>query len=192
MQTLTTLPRARNEQLVIQALPEETLVYDLKRHKAHCLNKTAAFVWQHCDGRTTTGDMAAKLSATFDLPADEKIVWLALGDLEKADLLQDSVARNDGFHPGRRAALKRIGLVGASAVLLPTIVSIVAPTVSAAVSCGQPCDNTNPALTCTAPCICSSPSGPGVCIDQGAPRPAGPGEGGSADDGAMTPPRYES
>ena len=172
----TTLPRARNEQLVIQALPEETLVYDLKRHKAHCLNKTAAFVWQHCDGQTTTSEMAEKLSTTFQLPADEKIVWLALGDLEKANLLQGSVARDNGFIPGRRAALKRIGLVGASAVLIPTIVSIVAPTVSAVVTTCAPA--TCPGGTsaeCAQPCTCVGTD----CVDLS-----------GRDGGTATPPRF--
>ena len=174
MDMLTTLPRARNEQLVIQTLPEETLVYDLKRHKAHCLNKTAAFVWQHCDGRTTTDVMAKKLQSKFDLPADEQIVWLALGDLEKAHLLEDSVVRNNGLLPGRRAALKRIGLVGATAVLLPTIVSIVAPTVSAVVTTCSPalCPNNN---ECVQPCTCVQ----GNCVDLS-----------GRDGGTATPPRF--
>jgi hypothetical protein len=46
------LPHARSEGLVIRELPEETLVYDLKRHRAHCLNPTAARVWSYCDGQT--------------------------------------------------------------------------------------------------------------------------------------------
>jgi len=28
----------------------EVLIYDLERNKAHCLNNTAARVWQYCDG----------------------------------------------------------------------------------------------------------------------------------------------
>ena len=56
--TSALLPRARQEELVVEELPDETLVYDLKRHKAHCLNRAAALVWQHCDGRTTSSDMA--------------------------------------------------------------------------------------------------------------------------------------
>ncbi len=47
------LPLARKNELIIQELPEELLVYDLARHKAHCLNKTSAFIWKHCDGETT-------------------------------------------------------------------------------------------------------------------------------------------
>ena len=39
------LPKARQEQLTVRELPDETVVYDLARHKAHCLNPTAALIW---------------------------------------------------------------------------------------------------------------------------------------------------
>ena len=47
------MPRARQDELVVEELSDETLVYDLKRHKANCLNRTAALVWQDCDGQTS-------------------------------------------------------------------------------------------------------------------------------------------
>ncbi len=37
-------PRLREEGLVVQELPEEVLVYDLARHKAHCLSPLAAAI----------------------------------------------------------------------------------------------------------------------------------------------------
>jgi len=39
-------PRKRRDGLVVQELPEETLVYDLERHKAHCLEAASAAVWE--------------------------------------------------------------------------------------------------------------------------------------------------
>jgi len=51
-------PRARKDDLLIQDLPEETLVYDVVRHRAHCLNRTAALVWRHCDGKTSVEKLA--------------------------------------------------------------------------------------------------------------------------------------
>ncbi|HJZ82776.1 MAG TPA: PqqD family peptide modification chaperone [Pyrinomonadaceae bacterium] len=53
MKNVFRLPRARSENLVIRELDDETLVYDMERDEAHCLNQTAALVWQRCDGRTT-------------------------------------------------------------------------------------------------------------------------------------------
>ena len=55
------LPEARREDIVVQELPDETLVYDLKRHKALCLNRAAGLVWKHCDGRTSVAEMAVLL-----------------------------------------------------------------------------------------------------------------------------------
>src|ERR1700674_5130626 len=74
-------PLARKAGLVIQELPDEVLVYDLERDRAHCLNQTAAFVWQRCDGKNTTQQIARTLGRQFDCAVDEKIVWLALDQL---------------------------------------------------------------------------------------------------------------
>ena len=43
--TRALMPRARQDELVVEELQDETLVYDLERHKARCLNRTAALVW---------------------------------------------------------------------------------------------------------------------------------------------------
>jgi hypothetical protein len=48
-------PRARAENLTVRVLGDETLVYDQERHKAHCLNATAALVWRHCNGKNLSG-----------------------------------------------------------------------------------------------------------------------------------------
>ena len=81
-------PLARKDGLVIQELPDEVLVYDLESDRAHCLNQTAAFVWQRCDGRNTTEQIARKLGQQFDCSVDEKIVWLALDQLGRKHLLE--------------------------------------------------------------------------------------------------------
>ena len=52
------LPRARNRELIIREMPDEVLVYDMDRQKAHCLNHTSAFIWKHCDGKRTVKEMA--------------------------------------------------------------------------------------------------------------------------------------
>jgi hypothetical protein len=132
MQTQTQ-PQARTEGLVIRELPEEVLVYDLERHKAHCLNHTAAAVWRHCDGETEPREMGFRLAKEFGTPVDEDVVWLALDQLSSLRLLEQPVVRADGL--SRAQLVKRAGLV-AAAVVLPTAASLVAPTAAqAAVSC---------------------------------------------------------
>ena len=74
---------SQQKDLVVQELPDELMLYDLKRHKAHCLNTTAAMVWNHCNGRTTVAEMAALLEKEVGSPVDEEVVLYALDKLEQ-------------------------------------------------------------------------------------------------------------
>lgn len=135
-------PQAREDGLVVQDLPGETVVYDLRRHRAHSLNHTAALVWRACDGETPPAEMARRLTAELGAAADEQVVWLALQRLESAHLLREKLpARPQAVT--RRALARRLGLAGGLSLLLPVVTSIVAPTPAlAAASCrpsGVPC-----------------------------------------------------
>ena len=61
-------PQVRKDGLVVKELPEEMLVYDLERHRAHCLNQTAALVWKHCDGQTSAKEIATLLKKELKAP----------------------------------------------------------------------------------------------------------------------------
>ena len=106
-------PRVREDGLVIKELPEETLVYDLDRHRAHCLNQTAAFVFKHCDGRTSVKRMSTLLQKELKAPPgkmDETVVWLALDKLAKAHLLQERISGPpEVARFGRRELVRRLG-----------------------------------------------------------------------------------
>ena len=128
-------PQARKDRLVIQELPEETLVYDLERDRAHCLNRAAALVWRHCDGRTTPRDLGRLLESEVGLPNDEAVVHLALERLAKAHLLEGQAPRLPAAaHYTRRDLLRRLGIAAGLAVLLPAVQSIVAPEAAQAAS----------------------------------------------------------
>jgi len=134
---MKTTPRARKEGLLVQELPDEVLVYDLERHKAHCLNPTAALVWKHCDGRTTVSEMVRLLEKSLETSVDEDVVWCALNQLEKDHLLGDKVAWPVGMERiSRRTLIRRVGM---AAVLLPLITTIAAPTAQASISCSGSC-----------------------------------------------------
>ena len=134
-------PLARHEGLVIRKLPDEVLVYDLERDKAHSLNGTAAMVWRQCDGKTPPREIAHRLQLELARPIKENLVWLALRQLEKTHLLAES----PGFPPekagmSRRDMVRALGI--AAAVTVPVITSIVSPTAVQAASClpaGQAC-----------------------------------------------------
>jgi hypothetical protein len=123
------LPIARTRALVIRELDDETLVYDTERDKAHCLNRTAALVWDQCDGKTTAREAAASLRSEFTVSVDEDIVWLAVKQLERFHLIE----------PGSKSpSVSRRDLVlkyAPAALALPVIMSISAPTPAQGGSC---------------------------------------------------------
>lgn len=43
-------PIARTADLIVRRLPTETLIYDLRTHRATCLDARATAVWDECDG----------------------------------------------------------------------------------------------------------------------------------------------
>lgn len=134
--SVQSLPRARKDDLVTRQIPGELLVYDLKRHKAYCLNATAAAVWKRSDGKHTVSDLAAELQKDQKSPVDERIVWLALDQLEKYYLLQTKAAKPVGLPTLSRRDLIRAGI--ATAITLPLVTMIAAPTAQAA---GTPITN---------------------------------------------------
>lgn len=126
-------PVARKQGLVIQELPDEVLVYDLDRDRAHCLNQTAAFVWQRCNGKNSTAQIARTLGQQFDCKVDEKIVWLALDQLGRNHLLETKPIPPALLGMNRRAMVRALGL--AAVVAVPVVTSIVAPTPAQAATC---------------------------------------------------------
>ena len=120
-------PRARTMELIIEELPSETIVYDTRRHRAHCLNKTAGFIWRQCDGQTSVEQMAKRLSQSTGMPPDEDIVLLGLRSLSNRGLI---AAKPEAAKPhSRRELMGRLAVLGgAAAGLLPAVTSIVAPT----------------------------------------------------------------
>ena len=152
-------PEKRREGLVVTELQGEVLVYDLERHRAHCLNPTAATVFRRCDGRTTVRQIAAELHANGSRRASEAAVWLALERLDKAHLLEvPLLASSDATVLSRRELIRRAAVL--SGLLLPAVTSVIAPTpAEAAATCvanctgkpfGTPCSSTAPAN-----CLCT-------------------------------------
>jgi hypothetical protein len=152
------LPKAREEKLIVKELPDEVLIYDLERDKAHCLNSTAAMVWKRCDGKSSVQEIAASLGDAAESVVDDRIVWLALDQLEKFHLMEAAPSK-----PAHLAGMNRRELVrnlGAAALTIPVILSMAAPTRGQAGSCtpnGQTCGSNN--QCCSGRC-CGSPGNP--------------------------------
>jgi hypothetical protein len=119
-------PQTRQHDIVIQELENEVLIYDLSKNKAFCLNQTSSIVWLECDGKKSVAEISQTLRKKLKLNFSEDLVWLALNQFKKDDLLEDNddfITPFDGLN--RREIVKRIGF--ASLVALPIIVSVIAP-----------------------------------------------------------------
>jgi hypothetical protein len=171
------MPRARQDELVVQSIGDETIVYDERRSRAHRLNQTAAFVWSHCDGARTVADLAAAVQKETGQDKEigqdkevgqgaEDIVWLALDRLEKAHLLQDRLAKPAHAAPlTRRDVLRKAALAGGLTLLLPVVQSIVAPTPAMAMSIG--CAKRGQIPSPTRPCCPGLRDVNGICVGRG-------------------------
>ena len=167
----TGMPLARKDELVVEEVGDEVLVYDQRVHRAHCLSTDAARVWRECDGRDTPARLAERLSL------DEATVARALDELAGCDLLADSPQQATGST--RREVAVRFAKVGAAAASVPLIVSVAAPMAHAAAtvnfcasSCPAPCNSGSCGSCCT-----SAFAGCGCCNCGGNPKfctPVGP------------------
>ena len=147
------LPLAREEELVVEECDGEVLVHDLRTHKTHCLNVPAALIWRHCDGRTTSSEMAAVLERELG-EGNEELVQFGLERLSRSSLLTEQ----------RVSPLSRRQMLTRAAILVPVVVSITAPgRAGGSMVTSEECFND------TAPCSalpCSN-AGPGdLCLQQ--------------------------
>jgi hypothetical protein len=123
------LPLSRNADIVVQALGEEILIYDLKTHQAYNLNETSALVYQACDGKTTFDELKRQYKFTDDL------IFLALDQLKTGGLIETDDSFVSPFSGmSRREAIRKVAF--ASIITLPVISSLVAPTAAMAQSSG--------------------------------------------------------
>jgi hypothetical protein len=116
-------PRARTEDLIIEEVEGEVLVYDSKEKRAHCLGATAARVWRACDGSLGTDALADHLELSSAEVRD------ALDELDSCELLETSglnVVQSNGEGKGltRRQLTMRSAKVGAGLVTAPLVYSI--------------------------------------------------------------------
>lgn len=159
--TQQAMPTARKEGLLVRELDDDLLVYDLHRHKAHCLNTSAALVWRQCDGQTRVSEITRAIQSASRGSLDDDAVWFAIKQLKRAHLIDGATARESGSPTlSRRELIKKVGI--AAAVALPLVTSIVAPRAVEAATCKPP----NAACTANGECCngtCIGLPGPGVC-----------------------------
>ncbi len=70
------IPKARRENLVVQELNGEVLIYDLDTNKAFCLNESSALVWQACDGSKDVSEIRNSLGKQLNSSINDDFVGL--------------------------------------------------------------------------------------------------------------------
>lgn len=170
---MTDSPCSRQQNIVVQELPNEILIYDLKIDKAYCLNQMAGLVFGFCDGQRTVAEISDLMSQKLKTTVSEELVRLAVNDLGKNNLIENAEYSSIylmGY--SRRELVKKVGL--ASMVALPIISSIVAPTPAMAASGGgtqallsscvvtTDCVSGLTCRTCLGGTLCPAPPGPGI------------------------------
>lgn len=133
------LPKARNENILMQSLEKETLLCDTVTGKFYCLNPTSSVVYNYCDGKTSVDELKRKTSLTDDL------IFLALEQLKEEKLLEANTEIPNKFAGlTRREVIRRAGL--GTMMALPVISALIAPKAAQAAS----------AETCDTACTCSA------------------------------------
>jgi hypothetical protein len=113
-------PLARSDELVVEELDDELLVYDQKTDRAHCLSSEAARVWRRCDGQTRIDVLSAELHL------DSHTVDRALDELAACELLETAAETAGGST--RRELTVKVVRASAAAAAAPLIISVAAPT----------------------------------------------------------------
>jgi hypothetical protein len=147
------MPQARRSGLIVKEVDGEVLIYDRANNKAHCLNQTAAHVWQYCDGKTTVAEACSALSRSLGTPVDENLVWYAVNQFAKDELLEEKIAPPAFIGAGlnRRQMVRTLGL--AAVIAVPLVTTMVAPIPAQAAS------QTAPGTLCCSSATCQS----GLC-----------------------------
>ena len=121
---------SQRRSLLIRKLGDEALVYNLETHRASCLNREAVAVLDACDGRRSLVEIREHVGRTLGMPVEDGYVELAIDRLSRSGLLDDTTSPPSA---GRRELLRR--LAAATALALPTVTSVLAPTPAEAQTC---------------------------------------------------------
>jgi hypothetical protein len=80
-------PVARRNDLVVKRDTGELFIEDVLNQKYIYLNPTSAYVWEKCDGRRDTNQIAAELGSELGVSVSENVVQMTVRRLEGESLL---------------------------------------------------------------------------------------------------------
>lgn len=167
------LPRLRSG-LRHHRVDEQVLVYDAREDRTHLLDASTGTVLELLAVGDRSGEgLTSEVARRLGVAPDEAIVTLAFDELRKADLFDEERAPAPLGEVSRRELLRRAALAGATALLVPAIVTLTARTGYAA-TCVATCGTCTPGVSvcCTSGDVCRNSGGnPNRC------RPGATGNG---------------
>jgi Coenzyme PQQ synthesis protein D (PqqD) len=153
--TVRERPKARSNDLLVEEVAGELLVFDACNNRAHCLNESAAAIWRHCDGVRSVTSIATHLFPKLAPSDSKRLVALGIERLRRRRLLEGS-ASAPAVDLSKRQLLKKVAIMAAAAgVAAPLVSTVLAPTSAYAFSCIPS------GLMCSASAQCCS----GLCRD---------------------------
>lgn len=137
-------PQARTQDLLVERIDDELVVYDLYDKQVHCLGPLATSIFELCDGQRSSSELALAASAGTGRTVTGEEVAAALAELDEHGLLvRPTLAVHNGL--SRRDMMRKSARLGAAVAAVPLITSVVAPTAAMALNgiptgctgCGQ-------------------------------------------------------
>lgn len=138
------LPRVRPG-LLRHELDGQVLIYDARDDRVHLLDTTTGHVLELLEkGDRSREGIVSELATRMNSLETDSLLQLSLDELRKADLLEDGPAAMPPLSDiSRRDLLRKAGLVGAAALVVPAIATLTATKAYAQSSClpnGHACD----------------------------------------------------
>jgi Coenzyme PQQ synthesis protein D (PqqD) len=129
-------PKARKDNLLVEEVGGELLIYDVTSDRAHCLNESAAAIWRHCNGTRSPETLASHLFPKLAASEAKRVVAVGIERLRRRRLIEGSMALMPATDLSKRELLKKVAILAAAAgVVAPLIKTVVAPTPAYAFSC---------------------------------------------------------
>src|SRR6266540_1606510 len=155
---MNSLPRVRPG-LLRHELDGQVLIYDAREDRVHLLDTTTGHVFELLEhGDRSAEGIVSELATRMNTVESESLLQLSLDELRKADLLEDAPAVPALSDISRRDLLRKVGLAGAAALLVPAIATLTATPAYAQASClpaGATCLRGG-AISCCHPLTCTN------------------------------------
>lgn len=126
-------PFARKEQIISEVVAGEYVLYDGLQKRAHRLNPALSWIWDRCDGSASVEQIATAFEREFAVENGTDAVLTGLKQLDNCELLQRplEIPQLETF---QLPEMTRRQIIAGGSVLMPVLVSIIAPTPAAAKS----------------------------------------------------------